>query len=194
MSTTLELELAESGAKFTPLGLILPESLDMSQWSHIGQKITRSHQAVEWWIGDWAAYGERRYGKLREFAEANGINYQTLRNAAWVSKAIEPSRRRDNLELSFHSEVAALKPAEQNRWLDRVETEKMSRAELRKELRTDKGETNALASEGKSLELPSQHYDRLYACLKKKPAEFWTPEVKEIWDDRFNALMRLIPA
>jgi hypothetical protein len=43
--------------------------------------------------------------------KAGGFAFQTCANAAWVSKRIETSRRREVLPWSFHNEVAGLKDA-----------------------------------------------------------------------------------
>ena len=94
----LETELASQRARFSPLGLELPEDLDLDGWAAVGRRLVRADQVMKWWLGDWAAFGLRKYGKLKEFAEANGIDFGTLRNLAWVSGAVEVSRRRDNVE------------------------------------------------------------------------------------------------
>jgi hypothetical protein len=64
-----------------------------------------------------------------------GLDYQTLRNYAWIARKFEPSRRRSGLPFQHHAEVAALPPAEQDRWLDRAERENWSRTALRRALR-----------------------------------------------------------
>lgn len=185
MSTIeVELTLANARAVFTPLKLELPEDLAVTEWADIGRKLARSSQVLTWWLGDWAAFGERKYGQLKEFANGNGINYQTLRDAAWVSRAVPMSRRRDNLEWSTHREVAALAPKEQAHWLDRIEKESLTRGDLRRQIRLSRGDSSALQSEGQTLEMGTKYFEDLLGWLKAQPDDFWTQTRRQIWAER----------
>lgn len=121
---------------FTRQGMTLPRGLSFDRWRAVGQKICGIADASTWWLADWAAYGESRYGdRYGDAVAITGIGYQTLRNYAWVARRFDLSRRRDSLSFSHHSEVAALPVAEQEMWLDRAEREGWSRNKLRAELR-----------------------------------------------------------
>jgi hypothetical protein len=67
-----------------------------------------------------------------------GLDYQTLRNYAWIARKFEASRRRSGLPFQHHAEVAALPPAEQDEWLDRAQREGWSRTALRRALRASR--------------------------------------------------------
>jgi hypothetical protein len=67
-----------------------------------------------------------------------GLDYQTLRNYAWVARAFAPSRRRDALTFQHHMEVAALSVEEQDHWLDFAVRLKWSRNELRRHVRANR--------------------------------------------------------
>jgi murein tripeptide amidase MpaA len=85
--------------------------------------------AVQWWLGDWWAFGEHRYGDRKAIVEAEeweGPKFQACRDAGWVCRAFETSRRRDVLSFNYHKEVAALPPKQQDHWLDRAEAEGLS--------------------------------------------------------------------
>jgi len=91
----------------------------------------------QWWLGDWVRYGNGRWGeKYKEASKITGYDVQSLRNMAYVSGAIDISRRRYSLTWSHHAEVTSLDPQEQERWLELAEVEKMSVADLRIELRS----------------------------------------------------------
>jgi hypothetical protein len=114
--------------------LALPADLDHARWCEIGADLRRLDRAVAWRVGDWWAFGEHRYGALREITEDPGWQgpaYQTCANAAAVCRAFEASRRRETLSFSRHETVAALAPAEQDRWLDEADREGWTRRELR---------------------------------------------------------------
>lgn len=172
----LQEAFAAEQVRFTPLGLEMPEGLPMEGWAAVGRRLCRADQVMKWWLGDWASFGERKYGKLKEFAEANGINPGTLMNLAWVAGAVAISRRRENLEWSKHCEVAALKPAEQAKWLAKAESEHLPVAGLRQQIRLARGEHNALQSDGPVVKFGLKAADDLIAWLKGRPQEFWSDE------------------
>lgn len=185
----IEVELSAKGAEFTALELRLPESLRMEDWAQIGRRLVRMDQVTKWWLGDWAAFGLRKYGQLKEFAEANNLNYGTLRNLAWVSENVELSRRRDSLEWSKHAEVAALKPREQSKWLAKAESEGLPVAKLRQEIRQSQGERNALEPDGPVTHFASKALDDLVHWLERQPGEFWTAERRAVWKERLRPVV-----
>jgi hypothetical protein len=184
----LETELASQRARFTPLGLELPEDLDLDGWTAVGRRLCRADQVMKWWLGDWAAFGVRKYGKLKEFSEANGISLQTLMNLAWVSGAVETSRRREVLEWSKHAEVAALKPQEQAKWLAKAEAEHLPVASLRQQIRLSQGESNALQGDGPVVKFGSKSCDDLRHFLDSQPPDFWSEERREVWKERLRPI------
>ncbi|MFE9751592.1 LmbU family transcriptional regulator [Saccharothrix saharensis] len=120
----------------TPVGLAFPRDVTFESWEQAGQRISRIASSSAWYLGDWLVYGQDRYtGRYRRAVEAVGLDYQTLRNYAWIARKFEPSRRRAGLPFQHHAEVAALPPAEQDQWLDRAEREGWSRTALRRALR-----------------------------------------------------------
>lgn len=185
-------ELASKGAKFTPLQLSLPENMALEDWAAVGRQLTRADAVMKWWLGDWAAFGLRKYGQLKEFAAANNLNYGSLRDAAWVSQAIPMSRRRDNVEWSKHREVAPLKPREQTKWLTQAETTPI--AELRRQIRLSQGKQDGLQSDGPAVKFATKDCDDLIHWLKTQPAEFWTPERKAAWRERLAPIVSFYEA
>jgi hypothetical protein len=133
--------------------LALPADLDHARWCEIGADLRRLDRAVAWWVGDWWAFGEHRYGARREITEDpgwQGLAYQTCANAAAVCRAFEVSRRRETLSFSHHETVAALAPAEQDRLLDAADREGWSRQELRAAVRSTRRPV------GRSLKSPTR--------------------------------------
>jgi hypothetical protein len=101
--------------------------------------------ASAWWIGDWLLFGQSEYGNRYKHAiAATGLDYQTLRNYAWVASRFDPARRRDTLSFGHHAEVAALPEADQEAWLRRCVVERWSRNELRRRMRASRGQATAL--------------------------------------------------
>ncbi|MEO6702188.1 MAG: LmbU family transcriptional regulator [Jatrophihabitantaceae bacterium] len=117
-------------------GLVLPQSMPFDTWQLLGRQVLSASESMSWWIGDWLVFGEHTYGNRYEEAIAQtSLDYQTLRNYAWIAKKFPMSRRRDALSLGHHSEVAALTEAEQDAWLNRAERFGWSRNDLRRKLR-----------------------------------------------------------
>lgn len=86
-------------------------------------------------LGDAINYAEGRWGdKYDRWLEITGLEYQTLRNAAWVARSVDLSLRRDNLTFDHHKLVASLDAAEQERWLNLTDREGMSVRRMRKSL------------------------------------------------------------
>ena len=98
------------GSDYTKTSLVLPAGLTYEQWEQIGGQIGKFIRSWRFWAGDWWRYGEHAYGEMSSQAsDVLGVDYQTLRNCAWVAGRIEPSRRRDNLTWSHHEAVAGVK-------------------------------------------------------------------------------------
>ncbi|WP_198168020.1 LmbU family transcriptional regulator [Herbidospora yilanensis] len=117
-------------------GLQFPTHIPLSNWEGIGRQLSLIADSSAWWLGDWLVYGEKQYGdRYRAAIERTSLDYQTLRNYAWVARRFGLSRRRDKLSFAHHAEVAALTPADQDAWLQRAEEQAWSRNRLRKEIR-----------------------------------------------------------
>lgn len=105
----------------TPTSLTIDPDATEGEWEEIGRRLARIESGYQWWIGDWWAFGEHSYGDRKALCEEGLPSFQTCANVASVARSVETSRRREVLPFSLHAEVAALEPAEQERWLDWAE-------------------------------------------------------------------------
>lgn len=102
----------------------------------VGRRLGGISRCNQWWLGDWVRYGAHKWGeKYTHAAKITGYDPRSLANMASISAAFDLSRRRDDLTWSHHVAVTALADEEQDLWLDRAVTEKLSVADLRTELR-----------------------------------------------------------
>ncbi|RKT54708.1 hypothetical protein C8E97_3356 [Saccharothrix australiensis] len=116
--------------------LALPARIPLEDWRGIGQHISAIAESSAWWLGDWLIYGQEEYpDRYRRAIEETGLDYQTLRNYAWVARRFPPARRRAALSFQHHAELASLTAGEQDEWLDRAEEFRWSRNELRNRVR-----------------------------------------------------------
>ena len=129
--------LAAKQILVTGVGLLIPSVVDFCAWEQAGVKIARIAECSAWCLGDWLVYGEHRYAdRYKQVIAAARLDYQTLRNYAWVARRFDLGRRREELSFQHHAEVAALPAAEQDRWLDLSAGQGWSRNELRRNLRS----------------------------------------------------------
>jgi hypothetical protein len=120
-------------------GLTVDGQLSFDDWHDFGQTLQQVEGAIQWWIGDWLNYGEQRYGEMYTQAiEDTDFAYSTLAQYKRVAKSLEFCLRRQNLTWSHHKELASLEPDEQEYWLGRAESETLSVAELRREIKAAK--------------------------------------------------------
>jgi len=120
----------------TRVGLQLPDRLAYDVWEQAGLRIARTVDSAAWCLGDWINYGRSRYeDRYRTGVDAAGLEYQTIRNYAWVARQVELPRRRAGLSFQHHAEVAALPAEQQDMWLERAERAGWSRNQLRGNIR-----------------------------------------------------------
>jgi hypothetical protein len=93
-----------------------------------------------WWLGDWLIYGQNHYpDRYKRAVAGTSLDYQTLRNYAWVARKFVVDRRRSKLSFQHHVDVAGLPEAEQEKWLTRAEQEGWTRNHMRKQIRASRG-------------------------------------------------------
>jgi hypothetical protein len=140
--------------------LSLPENLPLDSWKQIGEQIHIISDASAWWIGDWLRFGRDKYpDRYKRAIGETALEYQTLRNYAWVAGRFDASRRRDGLSFQHHLEVAALPQDQQDLWLERAEQSGWSRNDLRAELRCyrdDPAATQSLPMAAVQLRIPAE--------------------------------------
>lgn len=118
--------------------LCLPTEIPLETWKRLGRQIFLISDSSAWWLGDWLVYGQEKFpDRYKRAVAESALDYQTLRNYAWVCRRFSVSRRRDTLSFQHHAEVASLAPPSQDSWLNRAEEAGWSRNELRKQLRAD---------------------------------------------------------
>ena len=117
---------------FTTSGLQIAEHTKYEEWLGCFQFLKAAEKSIQFWIGDWINFGERKWGdKYTEAFDMFDYDYGTLRNYAYVAKNVDLSRRNDKLSFSHFAEVASLEPKEQQRLLKKAEDEDFSVSKLR---------------------------------------------------------------
>lgn len=125
------------GCEFTETQLKITADLQLEEWARIGDVLRRAESGIQWWLGDWMAYGERKYGDTKyaqavDVHEQTGINVDTLRYYQHVSEKVSPVRRLTNLSWSHHQVICGLPDKEQSQWLTEAAKEGYSYRELKR--------------------------------------------------------------
>jgi hypothetical protein len=124
------------GVRSTQTGMQFDPLLHFDVWKAVGARISTYASASAWWLGDWLAFGQMKYGRhYRDAIALTGLEYQTLRNYAVVARRFPMSRRRDDLSFQHHAEVCALSDEQQAFWLDLSAEHHWSKNELRRRKR-----------------------------------------------------------
>jgi N6-adenosine-specific RNA methylase IME4 len=124
----------------TSVGLQVSGRPTFDEHEEIGEALKYFHRVSGFALGDWLRYGETRadwQGQIDQLVDASGMSEKTLKNVRAIA-GIDPSRRRDDVDFSTHSEVASLAPDEQSEWLDQAATHGWTKNELRKNIRASK--------------------------------------------------------
>lgn len=137
------------GIAISTVGLTFPVNTTYEEWVRAGVQISRIVTSSAWCLGDWLVRGQDRYtDRYRRAIDDVGLDYQTLRNYAWVARRFPRERRRAPLSFGHHAEVAALPGPEQEYWLNQAEHRGWSRNQFRRQLRESRrrecGETGPL--------------------------------------------------
>src|SRR5215471_21732183 len=68
-------------------GLLFARTTPLSSWEDIGNQLISLADSSAWWIADWLVYGEDTFkDRYLEAIARTSLNYQTLRNYAWVAR------------------------------------------------------------------------------------------------------------
>lgn len=115
------------------------EDLSFSEWLEYGRRLGVMGRSAGWWIGDWLSYGNHVFGeRYVRASRITGYDSQTLMNMAYVASRFDASRRRGRLSWSHHAEIAAMEPEEQDQWLERAESDRLSVRCLREGIRRER--------------------------------------------------------
>lgn len=140
-----ELQLAPC-FKMTTKGLQITGNPTYSEWEAVGETLKFLESSIQFAIGDWLRYGEKRWGeKYAQAAEETGYSEKSLREYVWVANAVDMSIRMDNLPFAHHQLVAPMKTKngapdveKQRHYLELAEKQELPVSKLRKVIKEDK--------------------------------------------------------
>ena len=153
-----------ANVKFEVNKLTINENISIDDWKELGHSLKQVEGSVQFWIGDWARFGEKKGFIINgikssfydELADITGLDRQTIQDYKYVADNVDLSLRNESLTFSHHREAAKLPEDKQIEFLDRASEEKLTVRELREEIRRDNIKTH-------EAELPTDKYRIIYA-------------------------------
>src|SRR4051794_781073 len=83
---------AASALRTTSTGLLIRSDVSFESWIGMGRALSDVANGSAWCLGDWLLYGQSAYAnRYRAAIDATSLDYQTLRNYAWVAGRFERS-------------------------------------------------------------------------------------------------------
>ncbi len=145
--TNDELTFNNDKVTVTEVGLQFHERLTDDEWTALGHRIGRVVKASMFMIGDWLIHREEELGggkrggggkgrpeeiedRYKGAAAITGLDEDTLRVAAWVSRSVALNVRRGTLGFAHHKIVAKHDASTQDKWLAIAEKHNMGRRRL----------------------------------------------------------------
>lgn len=165
------------------------ETATFDEWAKHGREIYHHADQMTWHLADWAAFGDRKFGKLKAFCESSGANYHALKAYAMVAGRVSKKVRQLEMSFAHHFEVARLPEAKQKKWLKRAKDENLTTGELRKLIRDAEGDQSALISDGTVTRTIGTKYDEVKSFLLGQPSDFWNEDTKRIWKERLRPMV-----
>lgn len=151
-------------ARFEKNALIISDTITLPEWKDLGQALRQVEGCVQFWIGDWARYGDKRgfTGKYTdpkvydELESITGLKRKTIQQYKWVAEQTS-SNRLEDMSFTHHIEVAKLPPEKQEQYLKKASEQKLSVRDLREQIREDS------VTFTENIEIPNDKYDLVYA-------------------------------
>lgn len=129
--TNVSLEVLERTGALTPVSLTLPATISQDEYEALGTMLGTYRESLHWAIGDWLAYGERRWGEESyQLSEALGISEASRLQYVRVATLIAPARRMRGLSWTHHRHVAHLEPETQTELLQKAVDNGWSKRDL----------------------------------------------------------------
>lgn len=165
-----------NGIVLSPIGIQFTPNTELSEEEFVtlGQMILMINNALQWVVGDYFAYGEKKeYGARNQLAEQLNVDPHTITNWTTVCRSVEYARRRALLDFGHHQAVAALAPSEQDGWLERaiigngLEGDKYRRWSvqvLRKAIAKVKGEKQEVKLKQSKLPTSLERFDKSFTA------------------------------
>lgn len=178
--SNLQTALAIQRCNLGKTSLTLPANLTLEEYEELAETLIGAQEATSWWIADFLAFGEIKYGETyAQAASKFKLDALTLKNMASLARRVKPENRNPNVTFSHHRAVQTLPPEEQVAFLKRAEDEKLSFTALKEEVGKHRRAQNT-SPEPETKTEPFSVYFR--ACKIDEDEEAFKGECREIFE------------
>jgi hypothetical protein len=128
-----------------------------------------------------------------EFCKVHQIDYSSIRNKAFVARAVPLKKRHEKLSFAYHEAVAQMDLfKEKEKMLSKAEVDGLSISELRQAVRVAQGSEQSAVSEGKEVRFASKFADGLVDWIANLPTDFFSDSARRtIWKERLRPIAEL---
>jgi len=182
--------------------LIIDKSVTLNEWKEIGRGLSNLEKSVQFFIGDWIRFGNDELGikytdpkVYDELVQITGYTRKTLQDYKSISERTS-SIRIEDLSFSHHQQVASLPPEQQKKLLMMASKQKLSKNELRQEVKRLKNKPDELdkMSDDGNLTLASLLTIKPKLSKKEQLVQDWVDKVPGNYDEiDMDILMVIIP-
>lgn len=120
--------------KDSKLGLQLDENTTAEEWASIGKQLLVGNKVLNWCIGDWLVFGEKK--NFASLSNELGFDEGYLRNLKWVAKEFPMSLRRDDVSHKHYQILAPLEKSKRKEWINTIVKENLSTRDLTSRIRS----------------------------------------------------------
>jgi N6-adenosine-specific RNA methylase IME4 len=150
--------LAGGKIKIHPNKVTFDAKATLEDGVQAGIFVQRQMRANLWNVGDWALAMEERFGEdAAQYVSSEHFAESYLRRARWVCEKVGASRRVKELSFEHHAAVASLESKDQDKWLQRAVSKKLTVQDLRRAMRKQSHKERYVEQE-----LPKGRYRLIY--------------------------------
>ena len=179
--------------------LEISDNTPFDEWMKLGEALKKANKTLQWWIGDWLNFGERKYGSMYGQAiDSTGYDYGTLANFKYVADKVEFSLRSENLSFNHHLLVAKLDEKQQKFWLKEAEKKDLSIKELKTAIKRGEASEVPIIKEKLKLDIRLGDFRELIKELPDNsvdlilPAPPYPKEYLPLWSDLARESARVL--
>lgn len=174
----------------SPCGARFNQSLDKADWKALWPNLRGWTSSLHWLLGDWLNFGKKTYGEKYALAlDQTEVEYQLLRDCAWVCAAVPLASREESLSWTHHREVAPLAPRDQKRFLKLATEDRWTVSQLRRAIRAE--EASVDEQPRTPAFMPRAWAEQGMRYFLRQEVEGWEPQRREALKEELRPIIEL---
>lgn len=116
--------------EYKDLNLKLKKRLSWDEAEYVGKMLFGMYQQVQWAIGDFMIACVELFGEEAYQLDIFDTTENRRKKLKHIAERIRPNGRHEDLEFSYHEEVAYIDPIYHDEWLGKAKTEQLTVKQL----------------------------------------------------------------